>query len=291
MQSVALRLVCDRELEIEKFVAKEYWSIIAKLATPRNEVFEARLVGADGQKIQRLDIGSGAEAKSFTRDLENAVFTVTSVEAKPARRNPPPPFTTSTMQQEASRKLGFAPAVTMRLAQRLYEGVEIDGETTGLITYMRTDGIDLAPEAIADIRAMLNRNYGKEYVPASPREYHNRSKNAQEAHEAVRPTSASRTPAEVAKYVDRDQARLYELIWNRAIASQMESAELERTTVDIVAKAGSRNIELRASGQVVKFTASSLSIRKARTKRLMTMNRVACPQCRRAKRSASRRSR
>src|SRR6187455_3707154 len=253
VQSVALRLVCDRELEIEKFVAKEYWSILAKLATPRNEVFEARLVGADGQKIQRLDIGSGAEAEAFTRDLENATFTVASVEAKPFRRNPPPPFTTSTMQQEASRKLGFAPAVTMRLAQRLYEGVEIDGEATGLITYMRTDGIDMAPEAIADIRAMLGRNYGKEYVPASPREYHNKSKNAQEAHEAVRPTSASRTPAEVAKYVDRDQARLYELIWNRAVASQMESAELERTTVDIVAKAGSRNIELRASGQVVKF--------------------------------------
>ena len=253
VQSVALRLVCDRELEIEKFVAKEYWSILAKLATPRNDVFEARLVGADGQKIQRLDIGSGAEAEAFTRDLENATFKVTAVEAKPARRNPPPPFTTSTLQQEASRKLGFAPAVAMRLAQRLYEGVEIDGEATGLITYMRTDGIDMAPEAIADIRAMLGRNYGKEYVPASPREYHNKSKNAQEAHEAVRPTSASRTPAEVAKYVDRDQARLYELIWNRAVASQMESAELERTTVDIVAKAGSRNIELRASGQVVKF--------------------------------------
>ncbi|MGB8575835.1 MAG: type I DNA topoisomerase, partial [Pseudolabrys sp.] len=253
VQSVALRLVCDRELEIEKFVAREYWSILAKLATPRNEVFEARLVGADGQKIQRLDIGSGAEAEGFTRDLENAIFKVTAVEAKPARRNPPPPFTTSTMQQEASRKLGFAPAIAMRLAQRLYEGVEIDGETTGLITYMRTDGIDMAPEAIADIRDMLGRNYGKEYVPTSPREYHNKSKNAQEAHEAVRPTSASRTPAEVAKYVDRDQARLYELIWNRAIASQMESAELERTTVDITAKAGSRNIELRASGQVVKF--------------------------------------
>ncbi|MGB7260266.1 MAG: type I DNA topoisomerase [Pseudolabrys sp.] len=253
VQSVALRLVCDRELEIEKFVAKEYWSIVATLATPRQETFEARLVGADGQKIQRLDIGSGAEAEAFTRDLENATFTVSSVEAKPARRNPPPPFTTSTMQQEASRKLGFAPAITMRLAQRLYEGVEIDGETTGLITYMRTDGIDMAPEAISDIRAMLGREYGKEYVPASPREYHNKSKNAQEAHEAVRPTSASRTPADVAKFVDRDQARLYELIWNRAIASQMESAELERTTVDIIAKAGSRNIEMRASGQVVKF--------------------------------------
>ena len=168
VQSVALRLVCDRELEIEKFVAKEYWSISATLATPRNDIFEARLVGADGQKIQRLDIGSGAEAEAFTRDLENASFAVTAVEAKPARRNPPPPFTTSTMQQEASRKLGFAPAITMRLAQRLYEGVELDGETTGLITYMRTDGIDMAPEAIADIRAMLGRNYGKEYVPASP---------------------------------------------------------------------------------------------------------------------------
>src|SRR5260221_8391198 len=179
VQSGALRVGCDRELEIEKFVAKEYWSIVAKLATPRNEVFEARLVGADGRKIQRLDIGSGAEAESFTRDLEAATFKIASVEAKPARRNPPPPFTTSTMQQEASRKLGFAPAIAMRLAQRLYEGVELDGETTGLITYMRTDGIDMAPEAIADIRTMLGRNYGKEYVPASPREYHNKSKNAQ----------------------------------------------------------------------------------------------------------------
>ena len=253
VQSVALRLVCDRELEIEKFVAKEYWSISATLATLRNETFEARLVGADGQKIQRLDIGSGAEAEAFTRDLEAASFNVAAVEAKPTRRNPPPPFTTSTMQQEASRKLGFSPAHTMRLAQRLYEGVEIDGETVGLITYMRTDGIDLAPEAINDIRAMLGKNYGKEYVPAAPREYHNKAKNAQEAHEAVRPTSAARTPADVAKRLHRDQARLYELIWKRAVASQMESAELERTTVDIAAKLGSRNLELRATGQVVKF--------------------------------------
>jgi len=253
VQSVALRLVCDRELEIEKFRPQEYWSILARLQTPRGESFEARLTGADGQKIQRLDIGSVVQADDLKNALEGATYTVANVEAKPARRNPPPPFTTSTMQQEASRKLGFAPAIAMRLAQRLYEGVEIDGETTGLITYMRTDGIDLAPEAIADIRAMLGRNYGKEYVPASPREYHNKSKNAQEAHEAVRPTNPSRTPAEVAKYVDRDQARLYELIWNRAVASQMESAELERTTVDIVAKNGSRVIDLRASGQVVKF--------------------------------------
>jgi DNA topoisomerase-1 len=253
VQSVALRLVCDRELEIEKFIAKEYWSIAATLATPRGESFEARLVGADGEKIQRLDIGSGKQAEDLKQALENAAFTVSSVEAKPARRNPPPPFTTSTMQQEASRKLGFAPAIAMRLAQRLYEGVEIDGETTGLITYMRTDGIDMAPEAITDIRAMIGKNYGKEYVPGAPRTYQNKSKNAQEAHEAVRPTDPHRTPDQVAKFVDRDQARLYELIWNRAVASQMESAELERTTVDIAAKAGSRVIDLRASGQVVKF--------------------------------------
>jgi len=253
VQSVALRLVCDRELEIEKFVAREYWSIAATLATPRGDSFEARLVGADGEKIQRLDIGSGKQAEDLKQALEAASFTVTSVEAKPARRNPPPPFTTSTMQQEASRKLGFAPAIAMRLAQRLYEGVEIDGETTGLITYMRTDGIDIAPEAIADIRAMIGINFGKEYVPGSPRTYQNKSKNAQEAHEAVRPTDPHRTPDQVAKFVDRDQARLYELIWNRAVASQMESAELERTTVDIAAKAGSRVIDLRASGQVVKF--------------------------------------
>jgi DNA topoisomerase-1 len=253
VQSVALRLVCDRELEIEKFIAREYWSIIAKLKTPRGDEFDARLTAVDGTKMQRLDIGTGAQADDIKQALEGAKFTVASVEAKPARRNPPPPCTTSTMQQEAPRKLGFAPAIAMRLAQRLYEGVEIDGETTGLITYMRTDGIDMAPEAITDIRSMIGKNYGKEYVPGSPRTYQNKSKNAQEAHEAVRPTNPSRTPAEVAKYVDRDQARLYELIWNRAVASQMESAELERTTVDIVAKNGARTIELRASGQVVKF--------------------------------------
>jgi len=253
VQSVALRLVCDRELEIEKFVAKEYWSIVAKLATPRQETFEARLVGADGQKIQRLDIGSGAEAEAFTRDLETATFKVASVEAKPARRNPPPPFTTSTMQQEASRKLGFSPAHTMRLAQRLYEGIDIDGETVGLITYMRTDGIDVAPEAIAAIRNMIGKEYGANYVPAAPREYQQKSKTAQEAHEAVRPTDPNRSPKDVGKSVDRDQARLYELIWNRAVASQMQSAELERTTVDIEAKVGGRTLELRATGQVVKF--------------------------------------
>jgi DNA topoisomerase I len=253
VQSVALRLVCDRELEIEKFVAREYWSLVAELATPRNETFEGRLVGADGKKIQRLDIGSGAEAEAFKRDLETALFKVGTVEAKPAKRHPYPPFTTSTLQQEASRKLGFAPAHTMRVAQRLYEGVEIGGETVGLITYMRTDGVTIADEAIASIRSAIGANYGKDYLPGAPRTYQTKAKTAQEAHEAIRPTDINRRPREVAKYLESEQAKLYELIWLRAIASQMESAELERTTVDIEAKVGARLLELRATGQVVKF--------------------------------------
>jgi DNA topoisomerase-1 len=253
VQSVALRLVCDRELEIERFVPREYWSLVATLATPRGDTFEARLVGADGQKIQRLDIGSGAEAEAFKRALESAAFTVANVEAKPARRNPPPPFTTSTLQQEASRKLGFAPAHTMRVAQRLYEGVDIEGETVGLITYMRTDGVQIAPEAVTATRRLIGADYGERYLPASPREYQTKAKNAQEAHEAVRPTDPGRRPAQVRRFLDTDQAKLYELIWLRTVASQMESAELERTTADITAQAGGRTIELRATGTVVKF--------------------------------------
>src|SRR5215813_879338 len=253
VQSVALRLVCDRELEIEKFVAREYWSLVATLATPRAETFEARLVGADGKKIQRLDIGTGAEAEAFKQALETAAFTVKSVEARPAKRNPYPPFTTSTLQQEASRKLGFAPAHTMRIAQRLYEGITLDGETVGLITYMRTDGVQIADEAIASIRKLIGSEYGQPYVPEAPRRYQTKAKNAQEAHEAIRPTDVSRRPRNLRGKLDADQARLYELIWQRAVASQMESAELERTTVDITAKVAARLLELRATGSVVKF--------------------------------------
>jgi DNA topoisomerase-1 len=253
VQSVALRLVCDREREIEVFVPQEYWSIAALLATPRNDTFEARLVGADGEKITRLDIGSGEKAEDFKRSLEAATFTVASVEAKPAKRNPNPPFTTSTLQQEASRKLGFAPAIAMRIAQRLYEGTEIDGETVGLITYMRTDGVDLDPSAIASARQVIEADYGKKFVPDSPRMYKTKSKSAQEAHEAIRPTDMARRPKDVARFLDADQAKLYELIWQRTMASQMESAELERTTAEIIAKAGGRTLELRATGTVVKF--------------------------------------
>ncbi len=197
VQSVALRLVCDRELEIEKFVPREYWSLVATLLTPRGDAFEARLVGADGKKIQRLDIGSGAEAEDLKKAIEAATFTVTSVDAKPARRNPQAPFTTSTLQQEASRKLGFAPAHTMRIAQRLYEGIDIGGETTGLITYMRTDGVQIDGSAITQARKVIGEDYGNAYVPDAPRQYVSKAKNAQEAHEAIRPTDLSRRPAEM----------------------------------------------------------------------------------------------
>ena len=253
VQSVALRLVCDRELEIEKFVPQEYWSLVATLATKDGGVFDARLVGADGKKIQRLDIGKGEEAEAFKRDLELATFTVANVEAKPAKRHPAPPFMTSTLQQEASRKLGLAPAQTMRIAQRLYEGVEIGGETVGLITYMRTDGVDVAPEAIAATRAAIARDYGERYLPDAPRRYATKSKTAQEAHEAIRPTDVAHTPSSVARYLEPEQAKLYELIWIRTVASQMQSAELERTTVDVAAAVGPRRLDLRATGQVVKF--------------------------------------
>jgi len=253
VQSVALRLVADRELEIEKFIRQEYWSLVATLATPRQETFEARLVGADGKKLQRLDIGSGAEAEAFKLALETASFTVESVEAKPVKRNPYPPFTTSTLQQEASRKLGFAPAHTMRVAQRLYEGVDIGGETIGLITYMRTDGVQIAEEAITAVRSVIEADYGRNYVPGVPRRYETKAKNAQEAHEAIRPTELSRRPRDTKSFLDADQAKLYELIWLRTVASQMESAELERTTVDISAKVAARLLDLRATGTVVKF--------------------------------------
>ena len=253
VQSVALRLVCDRERDIEAFRAREYWSLVATLATAKGETFEARLSGADGKKISRLDVGAEAEAQAFRLALEAGRFTVAAVESKPAKRHPYAPFTTSTLQQEASRKLGFAPARTMQIAQKLYEGVEIGGETAGLITYMRTDGVQMAPEAIGQLRKMIGSQYGERYLPAKPRAYSTKQKNAQEAHEAIRPTDAFRTPDEMRRFLEADALRLYDLIWKRSVASQMESAELERTTVDIDVAAGGRSLELRATGQVVRF--------------------------------------
>ncbi|RBP13893.1 DNA topoisomerase I [Roseiarcus fermentans] len=253
VQSVALRLVCDREVEIEKFVAREYWSIVAHLRTEAQAAFSARLVGADGKKISRLDIGSGEEARAFEAALEQAKFSVAAIESKPLKRHPWPPFTTSTLQQEASRKLGMAPARTMQIAQRLYEGVDVGDGPVGLITYMRTDGVDLAPEAVAAARKVIAKEFGDNYVPSAPRKYTAKAKNAQEAHEAIRPTEMTRRPRDVARHLEPEQAKLYELIWTRTIACQMESAELERTTVDILAEAAGRKLDFRATGQVVRF--------------------------------------
>jgi len=253
VQSVALRFVCDREAEIERFVREEYWQIAATLGTPRAESFEARLTVYDGKKLQKLDISSQAMADDIKAMLDGASFKTLSVEAKPTRRNPGPPFTTSTLQQAASSRLGFSASRTMQVAQRLYEGMEIGGETAGLITYMRTDGVQMAPEAIEAARDAIGKEFGARYLPEKPRHYTTKAKNAQEAHEAIRPTDFTRTPAEMRKYLDADQARLYEMIWKRAIASQMQPAEIERTTVEIEATNGARTAGLRAVGSVTRF--------------------------------------
>ncbi|AZO46813.1 MAG: type I DNA topoisomerase [Mesorhizobium sp.] len=253
VQSVALRLVCDRELEIERFIREEYWQIAAILNTPRNDSFEARLTAFAGKKLQKLDIANKAQADDIKAMLEGASFKALSVEAKPTKRNPGPPFTTSTLQQAASSGLGFSATRTMQVAQRLYEGMDIGGETAGLITYMRTDGVQMAPEAIDAARDAIVSEFGQKYLPEKPRFYTTKAKNAQEAHEAIRPTDFKRTPASVRQYLDADQARLYELIWKRAIASQMQPAEIERTTVEIEAVNGARTAELRAVGSVVRF--------------------------------------
>ena len=254
VQSVALRLVCDREAEIEAFKTDEYWTVEALLATPKGEQFSARLTTIAGKKLDKLDIKEAASANAIKAALEGGAFKVTSVEKKAVRRNPYAPFTTSTLQQEASRKLGFSAKQTMNVAQRLYEGVELDGEVTGLITYMRTDGVTIIPEAVSAIRKLVEQDYSKRYLPPFIREYKAKAKNAQEAHEAIRPTDVRRKPDEVARYVERDQARLYELIWKRAVASQMASAEMEQTTAEIeVTGKDIKRYGLRATGTVVMF--------------------------------------
>ncbi|MCB1380317.1 MAG: type I DNA topoisomerase [Alphaproteobacteria bacterium] len=254
VQSVALRLICDRELEIEAFRAQEYWTIDGLFVTPQGAEFQASLQAIDGRKLGKLDISDEASARSIEHATKGARFSVDAIESKPAKRHPYPPFRTSTLQQEASRKLGFSSSRTMQIAQRLYEGVDIGGETVGLITYMRTDGVDMAPEAIAAARNAILKNFGEPYLPAAPRHYTTKAKNAQEAHEAIRPTELSRHPNGLRKALDADQFALYELIWKRTIASQMESAALERTTADIGADGmDGKHYSFRATGSVVKF--------------------------------------
>jgi DNA topoisomerase-1 len=250
VQSVALRLVVEREQEIEAFKAEEYWSIDADLSAAAGN-FSARLTHLDGQKLDKLSLKNQADADRAVAAINARKFKIESVESKPVKRNPSPPFITSSLQQEASRKLGFAAKRTMQIAQSLYEGVSIGGDTVGLITYMRTDGITMVPEAITEARIMIGKRYGDRYVPSAPRIYTSKAKNAQEAHEAIRPTSFDRIPDEIASSLDSDQQKLYELIWKRAVASQMESAELERTTVDVFSD--DKQVGFRATGTVTLF--------------------------------------
>jgi DNA topoisomerase-1 len=252
VQSVALRLVCDREAEIEAFKAREYWTVDADFLTTAKGAFSARLTHVDGKKLDKFDLGTEADAKKAVQAIEaDRGWFVYRVERRQVRRNPPPPFTTSTLQQEAARKLGLGTTRTMQLAQRLYEGVPLDGETIGLITYMRTDGVQVSGEAIASARRLIERDFGSAYVPGSPRQYKTTAKNAQEAHEAIRPTDMFRRPKDVARFLDADQLRLYELIWKRTTASQMESAVLDQVAVEIHGAAG--RAQFRANGSVVQF--------------------------------------
>ena len=251
VQSVALRLICEREAEIEAFRAREYWTVEGRFATPQGAPFTARLTHLEGRKLEQFDLPNEAAAMRAKAAVEAGDFSVLSVEKRRVRRNPPAPFTTSTLQQEASRKLGFGAQQTMRTAQQLYEGVDIEGETVGLITYMRTDGVQMAREAITAIRGHVGDAFGKEYLPAAPREYSSKAKNAQEAHEAIRPTDVRNTPEGVARFLDERQRRLYELVWKRAVASQMQSAELDQTTVDLADASG--RTRLRATGSVIAF--------------------------------------
>ncbi|WP_197922046.1 type I DNA topoisomerase [Thiosulfatihalobacter marinus] len=242
VQSVCLRLIVEREMEIEAFNAREYWSVKALLGTPRGQEYEARLTVLGGRKLDKFDLANDTAAELAVQAITSRDLSIARVEARPASRNPSAPFMTSTLQQEASRKFGMGARQCMSTAQRLYEA--------GHITYMRTDGIDMAPEAVTAARDAIKDRYGAQYVPDSPRMYKNKAKNAQEAHECIRPTDMTRDAASL-KLSDDDQRKLYDLIWKRTLACQMEGARMERTTVDIASDDG--QVELRATGQVVLF--------------------------------------
>jgi len=249
VQSVSLRLICTRESEIEAFRPREYWTVEGHFQTPAGAPFTAKLSHLDGKRLDQFHLNNAEKAAHAKAAVEAGTFIVGAVERRRVKRNPPAPFTTSTLQQEASRKLGMGAQAAMRTAQQLYEGVELHGETVGLITYMRTDGVQMAREAIDSIRGFLRQEYGDAYVPAAAREYTSKAKNAQEAHEACRPTDVARTPEEVAAYLNADQKRLYELVWKRAVASQMQSAELDQVAVDVT----HGGTKLRANGSIIAF--------------------------------------
>jgi len=251
VQSVALRIITDREAEIEKFVAQEYWSVLGLFATTTGKDFETRLTHLNGEKLEKFTLVSEGDAKTALAAIQAQTYDVSKVERKQTKRNPTAPFTTSTLQQEASRKLRFGSKRTMQLAQRLYEGISLGGETVGLITYMRTDSVTVAQEALDATRFHIEKAYGKDYLPESQRTYKSKAKNAQEAHEAVRPTDLSRTPESVRSALDDDQFKLYDLIWKRMVSSQMESAKFNQLTIDLTSK--DQQITFRATGSTLLF--------------------------------------
>ena len=255
VQSVALRLVCEREKEINAFIEQEYWTIATKLQKQGGAQLKAGLIAVDGKKLDKFDIPTVAAAEALKNGIAKGIATVATVTRKETKRTPAPPFTTSTLQQEASRKLGFSAKKTMSTAQKLYEGVAIgDGGTVGLITYMRTDSVNLSAQALKEAHDLISVAYGKEYALPKPRHYKNKSKNAQEAHEAIRPTYLDKTPAELKKFLTPDLFKLYELIWKRTVACQMAEALLDQTSVDIAVVGDKQErFTLRATGSVLRF--------------------------------------
>ena len=251
VQSVALRIISERELEIEKFNPQEYWSIQGHFLNKDDKDINARLTLFDGNKIDKLDIKDEKQATEIYETIKKSNFNVGNITKKEAKRNPYPAFTTSTMQIESSRKLGLSASQTMRTAQKLYEGTEIDGETTGLITYMRTDSVVMSNEAINQVRNFVGENYGNEYLPDVPRVYKSKAKNAQEAHECIRPTNVNLTPKNIKQYITGEEYKLYEIIWQRAVSSQMASAILDQVAIDIKSK--DKQVSLRANGSTIKF--------------------------------------
>lgn len=251
VQSVALRLICEREDEIERFKSEEYWDITLKMLNSNNELFSAKLTHVNDQKLEKFSINNEKAAKDLTEKLKSEKFHVDKIEKKQQKRTPQPPFITSSLQQEAARKLGFSAKKTMQIAQKLYEGIDIGRETIGLITYMRTDGVTLANDAVEEIRKLIDKNYGNKYLPSSPRIYKSKVKNAQEAHEAIRPTNITYTPDDLKEKLEKDYHKLYELIWKRTIASQMENVIMDL----VVASLASENKEYlaRATGSTIAF--------------------------------------
>lgn len=252
VQSVALRIVAERELEIEAFKPEEFWTIEAKFKNTDKKLFKAKLIIFEGQKLEKFSITNKEQAKSIQNNLSKQEYFISSLSKKTVKHNPAPPFITSTLQQEASRKLGFRTKKTMQIAQKLYEGISIGKETRALITYMRTDSVNLSSEAVKIIRNVVSEKYGAKFIPEKPRLYQTKVKNAQEAHEAIRPIDASITPESIAGKIDNDLLKLYTLIWKRAVASQMSSAEFDQTQADISSVSNAGNV-FRATGSVLKF--------------------------------------